>query len=172
MMILTEWSNNTDCAWRRSTYLKKDSGEKLEMATVWDFDLAFGNFSKDVQDYSTWATTNEEDDYVGTTWSTYLLEDPEFQAAFRARWLEVRDRLLDLALTEIDRQYDEVRESAAENFRLWRILGKKVAFERKDTNRYPTYESQIRYLKEFLTQRAEWIDTMTADWGTMGKDVS
>lgn len=163
-MIMTELSFNTDCAWRRSTYLVKNPGEKVKMATVWDFDLAFGNFSKDVQSCDTWVSTNPDDSYVGTTWSTYLLEDPVFQKAFKARWNEVRDSLLQLALEEIDRTYEQVLPSAEENFVRWQILGRKVAFERKDTVNYPTYDSQIEYLKNYLTRRAAWIDRAVADW--------
>ena len=165
-MIMTELSFNTDCSWRRSTYMVKDPGEKIKMGTVWDFDLAFGNFSKDVPDYDVWVSTNEEDDYVGVTWSTYLLKDPVFQKAFKARWNAVRDRLLAVALEEIESVYRAVRPSAEENFERWQILGKKVAFERKDTTRYPTYASQIQYLKDFLTNRAAWIDQAVADWDT------
>ena len=163
-MIMTELSFNTDCSWRRSTYMTKNPGEKVKMGTVWDFDLAFGNFSKDVQAYDVWVSTNEEDKYVGTTWSTYLLKDPVFQKAFKARWDQVRDRLLATAFREIDSTYEAVLPSAEANFERWDILGRKVAFERRDTNLYPTYDSQIGYLKNFLTRRAAWIDRAVADW--------
>lgn len=163
-MILTELSFNTDSSWRRSTYFIKNPGEKLKMALVWDFDLAFGNFSKDVGTYDVWVSYNKDDDYVGETWSQYLLEDPAFQREFRARWNEVKDRLVESALEEIDNTFQTVSDSAEENFRRWDILGKKVAFERKDNSQYKTYASQIRYLKDFIRDRAAWIDENTADW--------
>ncbi len=163
-LIMIELTNNTDCAFRRSCYFTKDSGGKLKLGPVWDFDLAFGNFSRDVQDYSTWASYNMDDDYVGETWSYYLFRDPKFQKQFKARWDEVRDLLLDTAFEAIDAEYERIAPSAADNFRVWDILGKKVAFERRDTNLYPTYDSQIRYLKTFLKNRAAWIDKTTASW--------
>ncbi len=162
-LIMIELSNNTDCSWRRSTYFTKDPGQKLQMGPVWDFDLAFGNFSKDVAGFDVWVSTSE-DDYVGETWSTYLLEDPKFQALFRARWLEVRDRLLSVAMEEIDWGYEILFPSAKENFERWDILGKKVAFERHDTKNYKTYASQIAYLKDFLIRRASWIDSQVSAW--------
>ena len=128
------------------------------------FDLAFGNFSKDVQAYDVWVSTNEKDKYVGTTWSTYLLKDPVFQKAFKDRWNKTRDALLVTAFREIDSTYEAVLPSAKENFERWDILGRKVAFERRDTNLYPTYDSQITYLKNFLIRRAAWIDSAVADW--------
>ncbi len=162
-MIMTELSNNTDCAWRRSTYFTKNPGEKLVMGPVWDFDLAFGNFSKDMAGFDTWVSTSE-DDYVGVTWSTYLLEDPEFQALFKKRWEEKRSELLEIATEEIWENYHLLSRSADENFQRWQILGKKVAFERFDTKDYPTYFSQMVYLENFLIDRAAWIDSQVEAW--------
>ncbi|MBR2635049.1 MAG: CotH kinase family protein [Clostridia bacterium] len=162
-LIMIELTNNTDCAWRRSTYLIKDAGEKVRMGPVWDFDLAFGNFSKDVAGFNVWVSTSE-DDYVGETWSTHLLEDPEFQERFKNRWNEMKNTLLSTAMTTIDENYARLSASADENFERWDILGKKVAFERFDTKYYTTYSSQIHYLKDFLRNRAAWIDSQIADW--------
>lgn len=162
-LIMIELTNNTDCAWRRSTYFTKDPDEKIKLGPVWDFDLAFGNFSKDVEGFNTWVSTSE-DNYVGETWSTHLLEDPEFREAFRSRWLEVKDELLKCAMTTIDEDYETLYPSAKANFERWDILGRKVAFERHDTKYYKTYESQIRYLKDFLINRAAWIDGQVEAW--------
>lgn len=162
-LIMTELSNNTDCSWRRSTYLVKDPGEKIKFGPVWDFDLAFGNFSKDDKNYESWASSTE-DDYVGETWSTHLLKDPEFQALFKARWDEVKDTLLETAMKEIDASFALLYPSATENFQRWDILGRKVAFEPQSTSRYPTYESQMDYLKDFLEVRAAWISSQVENW--------
>ncbi len=163
-MIMIEFSNNVDCAWRRSTYLIKDAGEKLRFGPVWDFDLAFGNFSKDDSSYSTWVSYNDEDDYVGETWSKYLLADPEFRALFQARWEEMGKVLLQTALSTIEQDYALLAPSAEENFERWKILGVKVAFEPQSTKYYHTYDSQIRYLKSFLRDRAAWLDAQVLDW--------
>ncbi|MBQ4037582.1 MAG: CotH kinase family protein [Clostridia bacterium] len=162
-LIMIELSNNVDCAYRRSTYITKAPGGKLVFGPMWDFDLAFGNFSKDEQAYNVWVSTSE-DDYVGTTWSTYLLEDPEFRAMFKRRWLEVRDSLLEAAFAEIETGYEKLAPSAEENFIRWDILGKKVAFEPFSTKYYPTFESNIEYLTEFLEDRAAWISAQVKDW--------
>ncbi len=163
-LIMTELTCNTDCSWRRSTYFKKNPGEKLVMGPVWDFDLAFGNFSKDNPDYDAWVSTEPDDDYIGETWSTHLLKDPEFQKAFRKRWQAVSKNLLQTAFSEIERSYELLSPSANLNFKRWDILGRKVAFERYDTTEYKTYSSQIYYLQNFLTQRAAWIDAQVENW--------
>jgi hypothetical protein len=163
-LIMTEITYNTDCSWRRSTYFKKNPGEKLVMGPVWDFDLAFGNFSKDNAGFDTWVSSEPDDDYIGETWSTYLLKDPEFQKAFRKRWKEVSEDLKNVALSEIERSYEILSPSADLNFKRWDILGKKVAFERHDTTNYKTYSSQIYYLQNFLIERFAFIDAQVENW--------
>lgn len=163
-LIITELSYNTDCAYRRSTYFTKNPGEKLVMGPVWDFDLAFGNFSKDNAGYDTWVSSEPEDDYIGETWTTYLLESPEFRAQFKARWEEVGEELVKTAEEVIDADFALLSPSAKENFDRWDILGKKVAFEPKKTEQYQTYSSQIFYLKDFVADRAEWISAQVAEW--------
>jgi len=101
---------------------------------------------------------------VGETWSTYLLQDPEFKAQFKARWEEVNQMLLETAMEEIDSMYELLSPSATENFKRWDILGRKVAFEPQSTSRYPTYESQMDYLKDFLEQRSAWISSQVENW--------
>ena len=134
------------------------------MGPMWDFDLAFGNFSKDNPGDDTWVSSEPDDDYVGDTWTTHLLEDPEFRSRFKARWLEVRDTLVNTAMEEIERQYALNSPSAELNFKRWDILGKKVAFERHDTTKYRTYSSQIYYLEDFITSRADWLSEQVAEW--------
>ena len=92
------------------------------------------------------------------------MQDPEFQKAFRARWDEVKTHLVETALEAIDEDYELLSPSAEENFDRWDILGRKVAFERHDTVNYKTYESQIEYLKNFLLNRAAWIDAQVEEW--------
>jgi hypothetical protein len=134
------------------------------MGPVWDFDLAFGNFSKDNAGFDTWVSSEPDDDYIGETWSTYLLKDPEFQKAFRKRWKEVSEDLKNVALSEIERSYEILSPSADLNFKRWDILGKKVAFERHDTTNYKTYSSQIYYLQNFLIERFAFIDAQVENW--------
>lgn len=55
-IIMQELTCNLDSCFRRSCYFTKDRGGKLKMGPIWDFDLAFGNFSLDDPSYSTWNT--------------------------------------------------------------------------------------------------------------------
>lgn len=156
-LIMTELTNNTDSAFRRSCYFTKKAGGKLKMGPVWDHDLAFGNFIRDSEDYSTWATSTD-DDYVGTTWSTYLFEDEEFMHLFALRWMQVKDKLLDRAYEVIETTAEQINRSQVYNFTVWDILDERVKFERNDVTEYNTFKKQVLYLMDFLETRSEWLD--------------
>ena len=156
-LIMMELSNNTDGAFRRSCFFTKSPGEKLKLGPVWDFDLAFGNFNRDKADYDQWSTTTD-DDYVGVTWTAHLLQDKEFVLAFKARWDEVRDRLLETAEAFLDKYEPLVSPSAELNFRLWGNLKIRTTMQRSDVTKYDTYQKQIQYIRDFLKKRAAWID--------------
>lgn len=156
--IITELTNNTEMAFYRSCYLYKPEGGRITMGPVWDFDMAFGNHEGDISNYDGWASAEATYSYVNDTWTTYLIKDPKFMDKVRARWLEVRDRLLETAKNTIDTQYALVKESADLNFKLWNIIDQKVGLGRVDHKKYNTYELQIEFLREFIIKRAAWID--------------
>ncbi|MFT3951978.1 MAG: CotH kinase family protein [Oscillospiraceae bacterium] len=158
--ILEEMAYNVDCAFRRSCFLTKPAGGKLEMGPVWDFDLAFGNFSVYMNNYDDWATlgVDDKDAYVKLTWYNYLLEDPAFRQKARTRWDAVKNGLLDNAYAAIDANYEKLSDAQEDNFDKWDILNIRVGFERKDVTKYNTYDKQVKYLKDFIKTRYDWID--------------
>lgn len=185
-IIIHELTCNLDSCFRRSCYMTKDKGGKLEMGPIWDFDLAFGNFSVDNPYYNTWFTigsdapkkeetentaktadtantaetaeSTEEGPYITTNWCNYLMYNNSFRSMIRERWFEVRDRLVQRAVTSIDYYSGKVEKSQNENFRVWNIQGIKVAYESYSTASIADYDGQIQYIKDFIYKRAEWID--------------
>lgn len=156
--IIAELTNNTEMAFYRSCYFYKPEGGKITMGPVWDFDMAFGNHQGDIWDYNGWATAEATYHYVNDTWTTYLVKDQKFMDKVKARWLEVRDRLLETASRTIDEQYALVKDSAELNFSRWDIIGQQIGLGNVDYKVYDTYEKQVRFLREFIIKRAAWID--------------
>ncbi len=156
--IIAELTNNTEMAFYRSCYMYKPQDGKLIMGPVWDFDMAFGNHKGDVKNYDAWATGEATYHEIGTNWTSYLVKDEKFMSAVKTRWTEKRDVLLSSAFSAIDEYSTQVYKSQIENFKLWDIMNKQVGIGRVDYKKYNTYELQVQYLKEFLTNRADWID--------------
>ena len=156
--IIAELTNNTEMGFYRSCYMYKPEGGKLIMGPVWDFDMAFGNHSGDIPGYDGWATAEATYWLVNDTWTTYLIKDAKFMEKVKARWLEMRQTLLDTAFATIDRQYAIVKASADVNFEVWDILHEQIGEGTVDYTVYDTYEKQVQYVREFITKRAAWID--------------
>lgn len=163
-MILHELCYNLDSCFRRSCFMIKEKGGKLKMGPIWDFDLAFGNFSRDNSAYDDWVTvgSNEEGSYIHETWCNHLLQDKEFCARFSARWDEVRGRLLTTANETIDAYSTLLAVSQQANFDVWQIWGKRAGYQAQWCSNADSYEEQIAYLKDFLRTRADWMDSAVA----------
>lgn len=159
-VIIQELTNNTDSAFRRSCFLTRDAGGKIKMGPVWDFDLAFGNYVIDNPAYNTWTIIgfHAEKAYVKASWGNYLMKNKAFRARLCERWHEKRGEILCAAFSSIDSYSQKILPSQNENFLLWQIWGKKVGFSSSANNKADSYELQIKYLKDFISNRAEWID--------------
>ncbi len=161
--ILNEISNNVD-AYRISTYLTKDKNEKLKIGPIWDFNLGFGN-----ADYcngshtDVWAYKFNErcpnDVFLVPFWWSRLLEDRAFVDRLKTRWNTLRaEQLADAVIfARIDEYVVLLDESGAleSNFAKWPILGTYVwpnAFVGQN------YSQEIRYVKEWITNRTQWLD--------------
>lgn len=156
--IIQELSKNVDGNTRKSTFLTKKKGEKLEMYHVWDFDLAFGN-----ADYFEGAVGNGPENWwiksygcqgYHTGWYWRLFQDPAFVNKVKSRWAELKPEL-ELIPDFIDFWAAELQDAPARNFQKWRILNIYVWPNVKIPG---TYQGEVDYLKEFYTARLNWID--------------
>ncbi len=160
-ILLHELTNNLDSCFRRSCYLVKDKGGKLRMGPIWDFDLAFGNFSKDNKDYDTWITVGgaDEKSYVWENWCTYLMRDSDFCRKLADRWNEVRIPLLECADATVTVYSGLLDVSQQANFDVWQIWDVRAGYQSSWCMKENTYEKQIQYLRDFLQKRSAWMDT-------------
>lgn len=159
-VIIQELTNNTDSAFRRSCYFTVDADKKIRMGPIWDFDLAFGNYTIDNPYYDTWTIigSDDEDAYIKTSWGNYLMQNEQFRQKLSERWTQVRDELLDTAFSTINYYSKQIYPSQEENFKVWQIWGTRTGYSSWSNNAANTYDLQIWYLKNFLTKRAAWIN--------------
>ena len=157
--ILTEISFNSDGAMRRSVFIKKDHAGKLEVCSVWDYDIAFGNAVMDYNNYEAWCCLATDKGYVVRNWMCSLMEDEEFVRRLRERWIEVREPLREAYMTAIDESVSRIGISADANFKVWDIMDRQVAVQPPHMLEYDTYEKQVEYLRNFINDRMDWIDS-------------
>ncbi len=158
-LILTEVSFNSDGAMRRSVFFKKDHEGKIEMGPVWDFDIAYGNSNTDFDNYEAWCCLATDYGYVSENWICHLMRDEAFVQRLTDRWNEVKDELREVSLAAIDYGESIASHSAKANFKRWDILNTQVAIQPCWMVEYNTYEMQLDYLRDFINNRMDWIDS-------------
>ena len=160
--LIQEVTNNVD-GYRYSTffYKKRDSdGGKLYAGPLWDFDICYGNVDYSDLNLSTdqWLFPNYGSDESGLMhWWARLMEDVGYWSSLVKRWEELRGGAFktDSVMAYIDSTIQYLGSAIDRNFVRWPILGTYV---------WPnyfigaTYEQEIEYLKNWITNRLNWID--------------
>lgn len=157
--IVQELTKNVDGNFRKSTFLTKEEGKKIEMYHVWDFDLTLGNCG-----YYGWDVGNGPENFwirdfasnctPGDNWVNLMMKDPRFITRLQDRWNELMPELEKIP-DFIDDQVWTLEKAAGRNFERWDIM------DWVDWVKMPSlgsYEKEVEYLKEFYSDRLEWLD--------------
>lgn len=164
--LLNELAANPD-AYRLSTYLHKDKEGKLNMGPIWDFNIGFGNdwrSSKEGWIYLFNERHSEDLWLVPFYWKIFL-EDSTFRLAVKTRWSELKNSFFneDYIHGMIDTYIEELEAGDAihRNYEKWDVLGEELIF-----NSFVgvTYEDEINYLKQWISDRILWMDTQFQDY--------
>lgn len=163
--LLTELSKNVD-GYRISTFLHKQrfsEGGKLVAGPLWDYNIAWGNAN-----YCQGGNTNGWEINFNSIcggsgalqnpfWWKRMLEDTLYANEVNCRWTQLRQSLWsDSSLINyIDSMALLLAEPALRHYQKWPILGAYVW-----PNNYigQTYQEEVNYLKNWITDRAAWMD--------------
>ena len=157
-MLVNEIAKNVD-GYIFSTYLykEKDSdGGKLFMGPLWDFNLTFGNvdYWQNSQIAPGWIYNDSQRMF----WFRRMVSDPLFFSNLKCRWQELRSGFLtnDYFTNTIDSIANVLEEAQQRNYARWPVLGTYVW-----PNQYvgQTYSDEIAFLKQWIQNRLNWMDT-------------
>lgn len=164
-IIVQEAMRNSD-AYGWSGYFHKDKEEKICAGPVWDFDQSAGNSSyPDNGVVEGWMFSHPQTSNTPFFWSK-LMTDPAFAYQVRERWETLRkgpfktDRLF----AYIDSVATLLTEPQTREFSKWNVLGVFIWRETSGYQQRNTYQKEVDYLKSFLQQRWEWMDTELAKY--------
>ena len=150
--IVQELTKNIDGNLRKSSFITKERGKKMEMYHLWDFDLTLGNCGY------FWGNVGNgpENFWIKLDkWYPHLFADPAFVDKVQKRWNELKPEFEKIP-EFIDEQTFYLAKAQERNFKVWSI------WESVDWVYFPSlgsYEKEVDYLKEFYTKRLEWLDT-------------
>ncbi|HEY0298453.1 MAG TPA: CotH kinase family protein [Arachidicoccus sp.] len=147
---VNELTRNNDAGFWTSAYLYKERDSLLNMGPVWDFDIAMGNTTyNDNQEPQGWWIRNQ-------AWFNRLFQDSAFTHRAITKWQSVRSSL-DSLNTIINNMAMYLHQSEIENFKRWNIINE--SFAPLGSPQIPgSYEGEITYMENWLTQRISWID--------------
>src|SRR5262245_4708550 len=182
--ILNVLGRNVD-AIRLSGYFYKDRNKKLEFGPIWDFDRAMGT-GKPTETDITYRSYNPREwlnqasgdrgtdffRYATHQWWGRLFEDIDFWQRYIDRWQELRRTCFTTnnLFAIIDGMASEIREAQRRDQARWPGPGTGGANSTAPrigtvaangyTNTFDgTYDGEIRFLKRWLTDRMDFVDT-------------
>ncbi|MCL1866211.1 MAG: CotH kinase family protein [Oscillospiraceae bacterium] len=171
--LLTELLYNFDGSFSRSVFLHKNPDEKFKMSSVWDFDLAMGNYSVDRNRYNQWACVHNSETYFKQpTWINYLIKDPQFQAAVKKRWSQIGNSMYNAALNELANGRARLGNAVKKNNNT-KPYQYNIYSSNATANIY-SWSGQLDYISTFLSLRKNWLDKEIAafpDTAPNGKDI-
>jgi hypothetical protein len=146
--LMTVLTKNVD-GLRLSAYFHKERGERVVAGPVWDFDRTLGTpHDERVVRPDEWALDDGTDPLVWGYWDA-LFSDPEFAAAYWARWDELRSDVFayDHLVTMVDAYEVELTEARARHFERWPELFP-----------YINAENEVEIIRTWLGERLAWVD--------------
>ena len=158
--IVQELTKNPDGNLRKSSFITKERGKKMEMYHVWDFDLTLGNcgyFPGAVGNGPDgfWVKDYGQGDRYKGGWFYRLFQDPAFVDAVQTRWNELLPELKKIP-EFIDEQAFIIKPARERNFKVWNI-NESVFWVNFPS--LGSYEAELDYLKKFYTERLQWLTT-------------
>lgn len=159
-VIIAELGKNCD-SYLYSTYLYKEKDKDDDLGQIvygplWDFDLCFGN--------SIWQEGHQTNGWQFEYPSnkrfevTRLLQDKELAEKFAERWFEYREEFLhkDSLFNQIDALTSYLADPIDRNYEVWPVEDEGLFFPAYIV---PTYEDEILFIKDWITERLAWIDS-------------
>ncbi|MBN1466845.1 CotH kinase family protein, partial [candidate division KSB1 bacterium] len=164
-ILLEEACKNSD-AYGWSAHFHKDRLGKLRAGPAWDYDQALSNSTfNDGPNYAEWIIEKSEfDGHLRDNHPPFwikLFREAAFKKQLALRWFALRENVwkTDAILGIIDSTAAHLDEAQVRNFTRWPgVLG---AFLWRETPGYAerdTYEKEVDYLREFITNRLSWMD--------------
>ena len=146
--LINEIGKTVDGHWFSSIFFTYESGEKIKMGPIWDFDLSFGNVDYAQARYveGFWISENP--------WIKRLLEDPKFKEQVKDRFALYYSNM-PMLLSKMDEYAAYLEDSQKVNYDIWGTLGEKVW---PNPVWYETYEEEVDHLKNWFEKRMNWLN--------------
>ena len=144
-----EFSKNEDGNYARSVYFTWQKGHPVHFGPLWDFDLGFGNPSRE---------RNKGAD--GWYIRNYRLHNYVFGNSFvrmqaATYWKEHREAFRAL-IDSVPLYAKQIRKAVENEYRRWPVISNTENWALKDP--YDSYEEGVEVMVKWMRERFDWID--------------
>lgn len=161
--IVEELFKNVDSGYS-SVFLTKDTGGKLKMGPVWDFDLSTsnpGHLGDDLRGPEGWYTSLQDKNI----WFNYLMQYDSFRQHLKEKWNAIYNNQIQDLINSIYPTADSIAKSRYQNFQTWDIIGKNYDwYTSTEVYEAKTYEEQVYILYNYLKVRSVWMNQAINDF--------
>lgn len=158
--VLEVLSGNVD-ALVLSTYFHKPRDGRIAFGPHWDFDRALGSTDGRDANPRMWNTGP----FFSAAWWSRLFTDKDFWQKWVDRWQALRREQFSLAYINrtIDGLTNQVLEAQPREQKKWR-----VGLRRADGRAGGNYQTEVQWMKNWLSNRIDFIDRQLAPPPTLG----
>ena len=144
-----EYSKNEDGNYARSVFFTWKKGEPIHFGPLWDFDLAFGNASRE-------QNKSPEDWYIRRyRLNYYIMHNSLVDSVAIQFWKDHRETFA--SLIDSVPIYRSTIEQAIENeYRRWPVMQNTENWALKDS--YDSYDEAVETMVKWMQKRFKWID--------------
>lgn len=149
--IINEIAKNGDvCCFYTSCYMNLKREGKLKMGPIWDNDNSYGKSeTPEMHPVEGWYLKETE-------WYTRLFQDPAFVNRLKERYSYFYSKKDDIMM-DINENANYLKYAVNENNARWGTLySTTISFS---YNVWGSYQNEVQYLKDWLSQRMDWLNT-------------
>lgn len=144
-----EFSKNEDGNFARSIYMTWEKGGTIHFGPLWDFDLGFGNASREYnKTFEEWYIRNYN-------WNAWILRDRDMSTAAKHYWNEFRPKFKEL-IDSIPLYAKNISAAVKNEYKRWPIIQNTENWALKDP--YDSYDEALDAMIQWMRGRMNWID--------------
>lgn len=152
--IIDEISMNYDAYKTSAYYFKKSGSDILYAGPAWDYDGAFGEYLHQGEDWVNYNLSVTDIGWGQLTWWKTLENNEVFTNAVAEKMKSKQQELEELFSNRIDEYAVLIADSAYSDSIRWKYKGDPFK-----AGTYKEFDSNVRYLKYFLSHRLEVLDS-------------
>lgn len=143
-----EYSKNEDGSFARSVYMTWEKGGLIHFGPLWDFDLAFGNASRD-------KNKPPQDWFIRQyRWNQEIFYDKNVQQAGQFFWEQNRALFHDL-IDSVPLYRSTIEKAVRNEYKRWPVIRNTENWALKDP--YDSYDEAVKSMVKWMEERYRWI---------------